>query len=1034
MASTSSSTLPCKYDVFISFRGKDTRYNILSHLSKALEDKQINVFTDEELRKGKEISPELLKIIRESSISIIIFSENYADSPWCLDELVEIRKCKEESGQIVLPVFYHVDPTDVQELTGNFGKAFDIAERGERGSLQKVGKWRRALMEISNLSGWDSQNIKYESTLIEEIVNDVLKKIIHMSSSDNSYDRSLVGIELRVKKVEQLLNDKTIVGIWGMGGIGKTTIAQEVFRRNRSKFDAHCFVENVRETMIKQSPNDVRDKIIRQLLREKKLLEDTLFWGPFIRRMLKSKKIFIVFDDVDDANHLKNLVGECDLCGVENRIIVTSRDQQVLKNFGPKESICEVEKLTYPEDLELFSLHAFKQNHPKEGYIELSKKAITYAGGNPLALKVLGSHLFDMGIEEWQSELEKLKGQSLKKIQDVLKISYDGLEKNEKEIFLHIACFFKWHNKDEVEGILEACGLFPKSAITRLINKSLINISCNVVDMHDLIEKMGKDIVSEECKQLGRRSRLWNYKDVHHVLTTNTGTENVESILLDMRGTDSLELSSTALMMKMCNLRFFKVISNYNGRVLLPHYFEFPSQELRCLYWHYYPLTSLPSNFCPKNLVVLDLQRSNLIELWNGDQPLGNLKIIRLSDSKDLIRIPDLSSTAPNLELLDLSECESLVEIPSSFQNLSKLTELNLFRCYNVRYCPEIPCNIGTVLLSESGIEHLPSSIEHLTQLFRLSLHQCTRLVSIPNSIGELKCLKEFALNGCSNLTSLPESMKQLSKLKWLDLRGCKRLKCLPELPSCLEVLDASECTSLESASTSFLFIEHEDENEEADESEDEDHFKDCKRLFFGKCVNLDKKVMEDVFEAHMLHQEVSLYMAGGEVPERMRYKNRRGSWLSFRLDLRHLIAFSFCAVISTSNYFDLWTPMKCRVDFIDESGHTRSQNFIFYKSKDQQYMFKYPSEHVLLWFSYHSFIYVNKECFVEASLHFSTDDDEGIIKCGVHPIYMCDSLRRNKKRRRNEEHPQQHQDDEEHQPPLQRKKRRLLHSPSLQV
>ncbi|XP_057990188.1 disease resistance protein RLM3-like [Hevea brasiliensis] len=154
---------PCKYDVFISFRGKDVRYGFLSHLSSALHQKQIHAFTDENLRKGEDISPALLKIIQESSVSIVIFSAYYADSPWCLDELVKILECKETLGQLVLPVFYQVDPTDVQELTGNFGKAFTLAKHGEqvKGRLNKVDGWKHALIEISNLSGWDSRNIKY---------------------------------------------------------------------------------------------------------------------------------------------------------------------------------------------------------------------------------------------------------------------------------------------------------------------------------------------------------------------------------------------------------------------------------------------------------------------------------------------------------------------------------------------------------------------------------------------------------------------------------------------------------------------------------------------------------------------------------------------------------------------------------------------------------------------------------------------------------------------------------------------------------
>ncbi|XP_057989607.1 disease resistance protein RML1A [Hevea brasiliensis] len=1024
MASASSSTLPCKYDVFISFRGKDVRLGFLSHLCTALQEKQINAFLDEELHKGEEISSALLKIIEESIVSIVIFSENYANSPWCLDELVKILECKETLGRLVLPVFYHVNPTDVQDLTGNFGKAFAIAKRGEqvKGCLHKwkhaltevlranfhhafaivvneehvqdcipkVDRWKRALMEVSKVAGWDSRNFKHEAKLVEEIVNDVLKKFSGMSSSDDSYDRNLVGIESRVKKVEQLLNDNKVVGIWGMPGIGKTTIAQVVFRRNMIKFDGHCFLDKVRETTT--------------LLREKKLLEDTLFWAPFIRSRLKRKKIFIVFDDVDDADHLKKLVGEDDLdCvgGVGSRIVVTSRDQQVLENFCPKECIYEVEKLTYSEDLKLFSLHAFKQNHPKEGYMELSQEAIAYAGGNPLALKVLGSHLFGMGIEEWEGELEKLKGQSLKKIQDVLKISYDGLERNEKEIFLYIACFFYVETRDRVERILEACGFHPKGAIHRLIKKSLLSISHKFIKVHDLLRQMGKDIIIEECKQPGGRSRLWNYEDIDHVFATNTGTESVEAIFFDSFFIkDNLKLSPTAFT-KMCKLRMliFRWYGNFTGQVLLPNNLEFLPQELRYLEWESYPSTFWPSNFCPKNLVELDMNKSKLRQLWNGDEHLENLISLDLIGSEDLIRIPDLPKTAPNLEVLRLTWCRSLTEIPS-LQNLSKLTHLWLDGCCEVTYCPELPCSIKFLTLEGTGIEQLPSSIEHLTQLDYLSLLGCKRLVSIPSGISELKCLIKLDLAGCSNLTSLPESIKQVSKLETLDLSGCERLECLPDLPSSLKELMASNCTSLKSASTSFLL-------------EDRDGgFWKSKLLQFANCLKLvdEKKVIEDVIKTHLLGQDVGLCVVGGEVPEWMRYKNKIGSSLSFKLDLRHLIAFSFCAIVDIKNY--IHQSLTCRVDFIDESGHRHRYDFShsnFLSHINLFHRFYFSSEHMSLWLDNKKFESVDEKCIVEASFHFK-DDSVEIIKCGIHPIYS-------RKRSRNEEH----QDDEEHQPAFQR-------------
>ena len=103
--SFSSSTPQWDYDVFLSFRGEDTRNGFTGHLYYDLCNKGINTFIDNDLQKGEKISGELLKTIRSSRISIIIFSQNYAFSTWCLNELVEILNCK-QNGQLVLPVFY----------------------------------------------------------------------------------------------------------------------------------------------------------------------------------------------------------------------------------------------------------------------------------------------------------------------------------------------------------------------------------------------------------------------------------------------------------------------------------------------------------------------------------------------------------------------------------------------------------------------------------------------------------------------------------------------------------------------------------------------------------------------------------------------------------------------------------------------------------------------------------------------------------------------------------------------------------------
>ncbi|KAJ9131130.1 hypothetical protein P3X46_033759 [Hevea brasiliensis] len=190
MLSASSTTPLRKYDVFLSFSGQDIRRSFVSHLREALCQHQINTFMDETLEIGEEISLTLMKKIEESNISVVIFSKSYVYSHWCLDELVKILECKDSMQQIVLPIFYHVDPEDFQELKGSIGDALAKYKEEFMNSSDKVERWSHALMEIAKVTGWDSKNIKPESKLIKLIVNDIWKKLNQMTIND--FDHGLV--------------------------------------------------------------------------------------------------------------------------------------------------------------------------------------------------------------------------------------------------------------------------------------------------------------------------------------------------------------------------------------------------------------------------------------------------------------------------------------------------------------------------------------------------------------------------------------------------------------------------------------------------------------------------------------------------------------------------------------------------------------------------------------------------------------------------------------------------------------------------
>ncbi|KAJ9177992.1 hypothetical protein P3X46_009914 [Hevea brasiliensis] len=156
--SSSSSKPRWNHDVFLSFRGEDTRKNFTDHLYTSLINAGISTFRDNDISRGENISLELLKAIHESRISIIVFSKGYASSRWCLAELTEIIKCKNMIGQIVIPIFYDVDPSDVRKQTGSFGEAFDRYKEFKE-EIDKLKEWRGALMEAAELDGWDLQNV-----------------------------------------------------------------------------------------------------------------------------------------------------------------------------------------------------------------------------------------------------------------------------------------------------------------------------------------------------------------------------------------------------------------------------------------------------------------------------------------------------------------------------------------------------------------------------------------------------------------------------------------------------------------------------------------------------------------------------------------------------------------------------------------------------------------------------------------------------------------------------------------------------------
>lgn len=825
----SSSRSRCTYDVFLSFRGEDVRKSFMDHLYTAMVQARFRTFRDDdELKRGENIKLELEEAIQRSRVSIVVLSKEYAFSRWCLDELLMILHCRRRFGQLVLPVFYHVDPSEVRKQKGRFEEAFRKYEERlfnveetdhemKRERMDKVKRWREALRQVADLAGMDIQNQSngHESNFIQKIVKVIADKLNHTALDLTCHP---VGIHSRAESINLWVQDESasvnIYVIYGMGGIGKTTIAKYIYNLNSRGFGCKSFLANIRETS--EQPNGLlglQKQILSEILKLRKIKVYNVDEGTaMIKDAMSCEKVFLVLDDVNDVNQLDALLGTRKFYP-GSKIIITTRDKWLLKAHEVHK-VYAVEKLDDHESLELFTQHAFGQDHPLEGYVELSNRVVQHCGGLPLAHKVLGSSLSGKSVDVWESELKKLEAIPDAHILNILKVSYDSLQDDhDKNLFLHIACFFVGNAKDDTVKILDGCGFFTVVGIENLTDRCLITINKdNKLMMHQLIKEMGRDIVYRESpEEPEKRSRLWHHKDSFKVLKKRTGTKAIEGCIFDMRmvsmeksGRSSshvnnvnkrqLEEFASVTSSKRRYLSFISWLSVDNSsrhlneadlktdafarmkKLKLLHlnyvklsgdFGDFP-RNLRWLSWHGFPLKSIPMELSLTKVVALDMSYSKLEQVWDGIKLLGSLKILNLSYSIRLSRTPDFSAL-PNVEKVILTGCVSLVEICESIVYLEGLTVLDLKDCKSLRKLP---------------------SIDNLKFLETLIISGCSSLGGFPTSPSNVKSLNAdgFAITGGKVKSWHPFAWSWVSKPRKIPVM------ILPPLPRSLVSLSLAQC------------------------------------------------------------------------------------------------------------------------------------------------------------------------------------------------------------------------------------------------
>ncbi|WZY78153.1 hypothetical protein YC2023_024537 [Brassica napus] len=783
------------HDVFISSSCDGTRDTFVSHLSAALKRVNITVMEEDDKNKVPETRQYLPKKTRlgieRSKICVVVLSEDFASSKHSLTTLAEIIEWRHrKTGATVVPVFYGVDRSLVEQQIGKYGEAFSKHEASE--PKDRVTEWRNALTEAASIKeGLHSNAESSDLKLMEDIVSYVHGRL---------FPADKIGVSSRVLEIENLLSKQPwvvrSVGIWGMPGIGKTTIAKAAFDQMKGNFKSRSrFIQNFEREFEKEGMSRLRGQHLPSHVKEKLDINRSI-----TNNSQREESVFLVLDDVRNPINAESFLGGFEWFDPGSVIIITSRNKQVLVQCRMVE-IYEVKGLDDKEGLKLFSQCAFGEPKPEDGHLKVSEMIVNYANGNAKALSNYGNELKGKKPQEMEIEFCKLKLNPPAEILEVFNNSYNELSDDEKNIFMDIACFFKGDNVDRVMQVLDGCGFFPCIGIDYLVEKSLVTIRGNKVEMHYLIQDVAKKILCQEVT-VGMGRRLCGVKSIQPLLdneeTKPNGEDNeredIESILLEASGLSFVV--DPGAFQDMCNLRLLKIYSSdperrpgldlSMGLLYLPY-------ELRLLHWENYALRTLPEEFDPDNLVELNMPYSQLEELWEESKNLNSLKTINLHHSEKLVDIQELKD-AHYLQLVDLQGCTSLQIFPV-IEHLNHLQVLNLCGCIGIKMFPEVPQNIKELCLKGTSISEIPASIESLSKLVKLDLGNCKELLNFLVKIYNMESLQLLNLSGCEKLKSFPEIPNRVENLQYLCLSGTAIEELHTSLSNmvCLKVLEVSK-------------------------------------------------------------------------------------------------------------------------------------------------------------------------------------------------------------------------------------------------
>jgi len=336
-----------------------------------------------------------------------------------------------------------------------------------------------------------------------ELVNKVVKTILEMVKKPDLYvAEHPTGLDYKLKDFEDTLQldqkqsgKRQILGIVGLGGAGKTTLAKEFFNRNKSHYRRSSFLSDIRDHAAKGSLNSLQKILLKDLERVDNPIINTVYEGQsMLVEPLKSSVALVILDDVDHVDQVKALLPvQPSELNSGSLILITSRDNRVLiaSKLVEHSSIYRLTGLNHQYSKELFCNHAFNQSYPLPGFEYVVDKFLKSCEGLPLSLKVFGELLYERDISDWEDELRSLQQILPKDIHKAFIRSYNSLNKEEKDIFLDIACYFIGRNRDTAIGIWDRSGWRGRRGFQNLQNKCLVEVDrWNYIQMNDHVRDL----------------------------------------------------------------------------------------------------------------------------------------------------------------------------------------------------------------------------------------------------------------------------------------------------------------------------------------------------------------------------------------------------------------------------------------------------------------------------------------------------------------------------------------------------------------